>query len=71
MGLRAVLGENNLKRPLAVIARLLPGALPATIVVLAGRDLTALPRIGAMTLFIERRAVAFIVFDLGNLPLAA
>lgn len=69
--LRAILREHNFKRPFAIIAGLLPRSLPATILILNGHDLSALPRVGAVALPIERRAVSFIVFDFGDVPLAA
>ncbi len=55
------------KPPIAVVTRLRPGSLPATIVMVRGHDLSALPGVGAMALGIQCRDVALIFFDFGEL----
>ena len=71
LGLGPVLGEEKFKFSFAIIARLLPGALPETVGILCGNELSTVLGIGAVAGFVECGLIAFIVLHLENVPFPA
>lgn len=70
-GLGAVFGKDDFKCAFAVIAGLLPGALPATVVETGRRKPPILPGIGTVAVRIERGAIRLIVLDFSDFPFPA
>lgn len=61
-GLGPVFREHDFKGAFAVVPRLLPGSLPAMIVILRGDDLASLPGVGAIAVSIQGCVVLLLVF---------
>ena len=71
LGLGPVLGEEEFKFSFAIIARLLPGALPKTVGILCGDESSTVLGIGAVAGFVECGLVALVVLHLENFPFPA
>ena len=70
-GLGPVLGEEEFKFSFAIIARLLPGALPETVGILRGDESSTVLGIGAVASFVECGLVAFVILHFENVPFPA
>ena len=70
-GLGPILGEKKFKFSFAIVAWLLPGALPETVSVLRGDESSTMLGIGAVAGFVECGLVVFVVLHLENIPFPA
>ena len=69
--LRAILRQQELECPFAVITRLLPGPLPETVSKLGRGEVAPVLSVRAIAGLIQCGFVAFIVLDFENFPLTA
>ena len=68
LGLGPVLGEEEFKFSFAIIARLLPGALPETVGIFCGDESPIVLGIKAVAGLIECGPIALVVLHLENFP---
>ncbi len=65
-----ILGEQQFKTALTIIAWLMPAALPQTVCKFRRDELSSLLGVWSVAGLVERGLVAFVVFYFQNIPLA-
>ena len=69
--LRTVFREENFKSAFAIVAGLVPGALPQAVFNFGCDEPSALLRVGAVPVLVLSSFVTLFVFDLKNIPFSA